>query len=341
MRAVAGVADINVVYSHTTHKFTVSKGAGTLNLLPNTGANKANEAWRVFLGFKTDADKTGGLTYTSDEATFRDCDTDHIVRVVPRGFIDDATGKITGTPSALIIRHAEAALYVLTQYLGVPLVQIDVASFRAGATAEALNNGTVIHALIGGSDSVTVAEFFRRCQLGAKYADIVAGPDGVWKWRTYSATGAAAQSFFDRDFLSFSIVKDPINIAKSVRVRYLAENSEAVPIAPRMAESAQDPGVLVKHGQQKVEQFDAYADNATAVLAQSLSRLWAANPRVVEFQSRGKLADLTIGDRIAITRSRGLDQTGALSATLFRIISLSHDFIAGVSTCTAVENVSF
>jgi hypothetical protein len=148
------------------------------------------------------------------------------------------------------------------------------------------------------------------------------------------------QSFFDRDFLSFSITKDPENVAKSVRIRYLAD-SAAIPSGARSAESAQDPGVLVKHGQQKVEELDAYAANNSARLAQSLSRLLAANPRVVEFQSRGKLADLTIGDRIAITRSRALDPTGALAATVFRIIGLSHDFIAGVSTCTAVENVSF
>jgi hypothetical protein len=337
MRAVAAVADINVTYSHATHKFTVSKGAGTLNLLPNTGVNKANQAWSVFLGFKTDTDKTGSLTYTGDVATFTDCETDHIVRVAPRGFIDDATGKITGTPSSLIQRHAEAAFYVLTQYLGVPLSQIDVGSFRAGAAAELAGLVPVIHAVIGGSDSVTVSDFFRRCQIAAKFADLVAGPDGVWKWRAYSASGAAVQSFFDRDFLSFSITKDPENIAKLVRVRYFADPGLGTVAT---YDSIQDPGVLVKHGQQKVEEFDVYTENGTEV-ARSLARLLAADPRVVEFQSRGKLADLTIGDRIAITRSRALDPTGALSATVFRIIGLSHDFIAGVSTCTAVENVSF
>lgn len=56
-----------VSYSNTTGKFTLTKSAGTFELLWSTGANAANSVGAT-LGFVVASDDTGALTYTSDNA---------------------------------------------------------------------------------------------------------------------------------------------------------------------------------------------------------------------------------------------------------------------------------
>lgn len=61
--------DFTVSYDSTIHRFTLTKGSGTFSLLWNTGSN-TTESNRLadLLGFDSDDDDTGALTYTSDYA---------------------------------------------------------------------------------------------------------------------------------------------------------------------------------------------------------------------------------------------------------------------------------
>ena len=58
---------ITVIYSSSNGKFTISKDSGTLSLLWDTGVNGANSIGQL-LGFNTDFDDTGSLSYVADGA---------------------------------------------------------------------------------------------------------------------------------------------------------------------------------------------------------------------------------------------------------------------------------
>ncbi len=58
-------ADVTVVYSESTNKFTFAKPSGTLSLNTNNGANIENSIWDD-IGFDTSANHTGALSYESE-----------------------------------------------------------------------------------------------------------------------------------------------------------------------------------------------------------------------------------------------------------------------------------
>lgn len=337
MRTASGAGDIFVDYSHTSHKWTIRKTAGTLNLLPATGANSKLRAYER-LGFDATTDKTGALTYTGTNATFTLPESDHVVRVVSYGFKDDASGTSTGTASAVVARHAEVAKYILYQYLRVPASQIDAASFAAGAAAEPT-------ALVAASvcQAISSRDFLSRLEAGA-IADLVIDGDGIWYWKPYSATAAVVQDFFDRDYIDFDMVKDPKNVYSSVRSTYgqnPARNSD------KAYESTIDSGIPTKHRRLEVKPVETWidafaaADTAAQLVTQRMARLAAANPAVVSFSSRGKLVDVLQGDIIRCTRSRAFYTGGSLNAVRFRVLNLRHNLVAGASHCVAVEDVPF
>jgi hypothetical protein len=335
MRAVSGAADINVTYSHVTHKFTVSKGAGTLNLLCNTGAHSGLLGWAI-LGFDKKLDKTSALSYTSDTATFSDCDKDHFIRVSAQGYKDDAAGSITGTPGHVIDRNAWVAKFILYAILGYPLSQID-ASF---STAGAAETGQGVRAALGAIE-VPVSEFFARLEAGA-IGDLIVDGDAIWRWQQYSASTTPVQSFFDRDFLTFEDSRDPANVHQTVRVHYAQQPGNST----EQTLDVVDASVKVKHGRVDVLDVQTYLQGylTTAdvlLLAQRYGRLTTANPLVVRFTARGKLVNVLLGDKIKLTRARAGTSTGALVAATFRVIGIRHNFMTGVSTCTAVEDVAF
>lgn len=61
----AGAGSYTVTFNPITCKFTLTKSAGTFQLLWSSGTNAANNAGDV-LGFVVSADDTGALTYTAD-----------------------------------------------------------------------------------------------------------------------------------------------------------------------------------------------------------------------------------------------------------------------------------
>lgn len=62
---LVGDGTYTVAYSRTTRKFTITKSAGTFNILWLSGANKAKSAGTT-LGYSILADDTGALFYVSD-----------------------------------------------------------------------------------------------------------------------------------------------------------------------------------------------------------------------------------------------------------------------------------
>lgn len=61
--AAEAVGTYTVTYSRSTKLFTITRSAGTFQLLRNTGTNVANSIWTT-IGFTTAANSTGALTYS-------------------------------------------------------------------------------------------------------------------------------------------------------------------------------------------------------------------------------------------------------------------------------------
>ena len=62
--AAEAVGTYTVSYSRSTKLFTITRSAGTFQLLRNTGTNVATSIWTT-IGFSTAANSTGALTYSS------------------------------------------------------------------------------------------------------------------------------------------------------------------------------------------------------------------------------------------------------------------------------------
>ena len=84
-----------------------------------------------------------------------------------------------------------------------------------------------------------------------------------------------------------------------------------------------------------------YITGGTALAGNYFARLVGKNPRIVEFSCRGRLTDLLIGDKVRLSRTRAFDSTGAITSLGFRIVGMRQNFMTGISTCTAVEDVVF
>lgn len=102
-------------YSTSTGKWTITKSAGTLSLLWNTGANTAN-GLHTTIGFSSAADSTGALTYTGaniaihteervvfDLGSAEEIDSFAILfdRFLGHGFTDSAVLKLQANASAV------------------------------------------------------------------------------------------------------------------------------------------------------------------------------------------------------------------------------------------------
>jgi hypothetical protein len=336
MNAVAGVSDISISYDVATNKFTISKGAGTLNLRCATGANRGNSMYGV-LGFSSAVDRTGSLSYLGDSAVSEGVEQ-HVIRVDAKGFIDDASGTYTGTPSALIEKAPDVALYLLNRHLGVPLSSIDLPSLVAARAAHpaplsvylgALSNGT-------GGSSVSAFEMLEKIENGAG-ADISLEGD-VWRWRTRDASVPAdVVDLFEYDLLSWEAGYNAQDCYSVVRVAYGQDPTSGADIVTQQTRSE----VGVRFGRPDQRTFPTYlasAGDAEARLA-AFSAEAATKRARFRFRAKGKLLLTAVGAKVRLTRSKGLDETGALSGVLARILRKNDDVGAWASDVEAIEVV--
>lgn len=331
--AAAGVA-ISWTYNQTTHKFTVTKGAGTLQLLTATGANKQNSgpAWAALGFLTTPPDKTGALTYTSDNADFVAPDVDHIIQAVSSGFKDDSAGTYTGTPNALIRRGVDMVRVLLQHYLKLPAGQIDPASFAAARAGE---GGASCYAYLHRLEqAAAILTRFEATML----ADIVVDGEGIVHVVPYKATTSSVRAFTDRDYLSFSVRRRVQDIRTKVRLYYGYD-----PHLERWSSvEASSPATLGRYGIEQTLEVYTYLSYTGAALnrAADFLALATASPLVAQFSAKGKLVDLKIGDKITLTRARAFSPEGSFEDKVFRVRGLRRNAMTGISKCTAVEDIA-
>jgi len=173
-----------------------------------------------------------------------------------------------------------------------------------------------------------------RIEAGA-LATITMTGDGSFHWTRYE-NATSKRTFYDRDYLAFSVGKSLEDVARVLRLTFSGGNETPDVIVRTF------PAALPRYVVWDTFVVDTYLRPLAQVLdvADQYAKLLTASPREVRFTARGKLADLSVADIITINRTRGLDPSGALVNVKFRIVRLDHNDAAGISACVGVEYVS-
>lgn len=346
MRTVSGAADINVTYSSTTHKFTISKGAGVLNLLAKTGPFAQLGHYRR-IGFTSSNDYTGLLSYTGEDVDFQNADNDHALICTCRGYRDDASGSLTGIANDYIDTRAGIAHFILRQVLKIPSDRVDAASFRAGHTAELATAvdtkyGQRLCCFLRLEESISAGDLLGNLSSGA-FADLIIDPQGRWSWRMYSPSAAPAASFTDSDYLTWWMGRDPSsNVWARVKVTFGQHPARGT---WESYQTAANVGIPLKYGVNRtlyVQDYSHPYNRAYArIIADRYARLGTQNPRVAVFSVATKMQSLVIGSIVLLSRTRALDASGSISNVRFRVLGIKSDLIENTATLTVIEDVPF
>ena len=330
MNAAAGTADITVTLSASTHKYTIAKGAGTLQLLCSTGANRDGAMWEV-LGFDNAADLTGALTYTGGAAVF-DSPEKHVIRIASvgyaAGYSDDGSGTYTGSPGAVIQKGPDIAQFLLRRVLGVPVTQIDLPSFVAARTA-----AKTLAAYIG--ETLELGEIFERIGAG-DHADI-ASEAGVWYWRArFYGAPSPVVDVLESDIIDFSGLYDVEDNYQIARVAYGWDASTGV---AKTKEDSYTSKAGVRFGRPDQRTWNTYltVDADASNRATALADICGKKPRRFELAVRGKTLLLPVGSKCRITRSRGLGATPP-TALLVRVLGKTDDWMNWTSRLLVIED---
>ena len=350
MRAEASVADINVTFVDSTQKVQISKDAGTLNLRCKTGdgtgdGSPQNGIWAL-LGFDVSADKTGALTYNADNV-FTSQAFNQTIRVDAIGYVDDASGTYTGTAGVAIEKACDIAHHILRAFLKVPASAIDVASFVAART------GADECSLYIGSPR-TVADVFAELEVSGNFDLVLSG--GIWSCVPRdTSVPAGTPELVDADFLSFEAYYDPEDLFGTVTLTYNESPDGGEAVVPRRDPwggtagrtkkgETTDATIALRFGRSEQKTFKTcLRDEADATNPLAGSRLEAiaaqaqTKRRRFRFSTKGKALMVPICGKIQLTRSQGLDTTGALSQVLVRVLRKRDGWARWISDVEAIE----
>lgn len=349
MRALDG-ADVTVGYDVSGQLMHISKTAGTLNLRCATGADAQMGVWAL-LGFSAAADRTGSLNYAADTTIQMEA-YDAVLRIDAIGFKDDASGTYTGTASATIEKAPDIARFILRVLLGVPASAIDLPSFVAARAVADRPCSLYV------GNPRTVADIFSELETTGNMDLMLKG--GVWYCQARDATTpVGTPELVDTDFLSFESHYDPEDLFKTVSLTYneSPDGSNAYggglhrrgpnpsPSPVKMGE-VEDETIALRYGRFDQKTFATClrdAADATTPLAGSrleeIATQASTKRRRFTFSTKGKALQVPVGGKLLLTRSRGLDATGALSAVLVRVLRKRDDWGRWVSDVVAIEVV--
>lgn len=334
LNAVAGAGTFVTLPSYDLSaggKVTIAKAAGTFAVLTGTGANKDRSLWPE-LGFTSSADVAAAASQTSDTGMFVDCDTQHILRLTSEGFVDDVSGTYTGTGYLNVALAPDIAHFILRVLLKVPAASIDTASFVAARATSPRTCSLYV------GTSRTVAELFAQLETTGDMDIALEG--GVWYCRPRdTSTPTGTPSLVDADFLSFESYYDPDDLYQTVTLAY----DESADGDSWRAGQEVWPAVGLRHGRANERTFETcLRDEAEATTSPS-SRLqeitvqaWTKRRRF-RFSTKGKALQVPVGGKLLLTRTKGLDTTGALSGLLVRVLSKRDDWARWVSDVEAIE----
>ena len=325
-----GSSDLTCIVNETTHKFTIAKGGGTLNLLVKTGSNSDSSPY-FQLGYDKGSDKTGSLSYIAADPTFEEVDRDHVFRISARGFKDDSLGTFTGSALALIETGSDICRTILINYMGKSSNIIDETSFvfarqRAAETLSLYLN-----------ESISTKDIFDRLEF-SNIANIIVNGAGKVFYKVYiGEIPIGIIDLGDADFESFSSSKANSEVFTTIRVKYdqnpTSKNFEA--------REATDSSVAIRLGRPDIKEFDTYikqGDNARSTADRMLELARFAPRKVVGTVLGAKLLRKEVGDKFRLTRERAISLGGKIDKEIFRLISISKNPLAGVVSFSATDD---
>jgi hypothetical protein len=294
-----------VAYDLTDHKVDITKSAGTLTLLVQSGVNDNRSAWPL-LGFTYDGDQAGFLTYSGEIALPFNPDEQH-VRMDMTGFKDDASGTYTGSANALIQLAPDVTQFLLRRVLRIPSRDVDSFSFVAARTTSPQLLGVYLGGLAsvqgGAGAGSTLQDILDKLEVGA-YADITVDALGRWFWvpriddvSGYAATVAVVLA--NADFLEFAAGRSLEDVYHVVRLNYAQDPSTGL-VLGREKVNAQTP---VRFDRRHQVTFDSYltdgddADDIVTKLARPASR----PVNRYAFAVKGKLMRMKLGELIDVS----------------------------------------
>ena len=314
MRAV-GSSDNGSSYSESTHKITIDKVAGTLNLRIKSGTNKTTGPWR-FLGYKPSADKTGSLSYEAENVLFNDVDRDHTIRVDAQGVKDDASGTFTGVAHGLIDVGADITRALLVKYMNKSSTIIDEVSFLFAR--ERAPESLAIYL----NESTLTKNIFDRLEF-SNIANIVVNGEGKVFYKVYvGIVPDGIKTIEERDIREFSSSRSVTDIFNTIRI-----NHDKDPTTGQFqTRQAEDNSVQIRLGRPDIREFETYikrADNAISAANRLLELSRTAARKISVGAIGGKFVDLEVGDKVKLNRKRALSIGGVINNEVFRIISVS------------------
>ncbi|MGH7410080.1 MAG: hypothetical protein ACREJ6_03325 [Candidatus Methylomirabilis sp.] len=327
----AGALNKAAVYDESTHLFTLSRAAGAFNLLTQTGVNKATSVWKT-IGFNVNADKTGAGSYLGDEAIFVSPEKDHFLRVDGNGSRDTTPdGRFTGISGDPIQLGADIARVLWEVFLGQDGSLIDEASFVDARTSAPMVLGIYLNAV------ESIVPIFQKLQ-NSNRANIVIDGDGRIRYivNVPGAVPAGTPSILDVDILNFQMTKEIDDVHGTIRVLFDRNPSTNTFSTATTA----DPETAVRYRRPSAREFTTYLTTlADAVeVAAALLSISSEPPRRADITVKG-LVELVEGEKVIIDRLRGIDPSGSLTDSLFRVLSVRKSPQEARTEIVAVEDV--
>lgn len=339
--SAAGAGSYTVTYNQTTHKFTITKSAGTFNIRRTSAApNRDRSAWTT-MGFSDKVDLTGALAYTAETALFTDCDAQHVWHTRALGYQDDASQTYTGTVGGYIKYAGDIYYFLLRKVLGVPAEQVDLASLAAArSSAEPLN----VFIGVQGTETLEFGEIVERIENSSGVELLMDGDRWVMRRRDNS-TPSGIVELFDRDILDFSAWYDEADMASVVVVSIdqnprtgnypamtLDENSANGAVALTCAKTK------TRLGRDKRMEFLTYLPTgASAVPIEELFTNAASPRRRVLMTVKTRCLKIIPGDKLKISRGQFVARTDAAPSMVVRVLSVSHNLQSWESTLECAE----
>lgn len=337
MQDVGGTG-VTCVYSDATNKFTIAKPSGTLNLLTSTGTEKDISAYPT-LGFRKAADRTGVLSYVGDDAIFESADKDHILRVDARGFKDTGTGTYTGVGSALIEKGSDIARFIALRYLRQAPENVDLPTFAQARTQAPEPMAIYLKEVLSSQVIFDRLEF-------SNVANLIVDGAGTIFYKVYLAeVPAGILELEDRDLMSFEVKLSTSDVFRSVQIRY----SQDPTTQDFLVREVTNQTVPVRFGRENPRPIETFLSGGGSIsrlapqndasrLASRYLALAESPVRRPRFAVKGRAMALEVGDKVRLTRRRGVGPSGVLIGVVFRVISLRKNPLGGLVEIEAVDD---
>jgi hypothetical protein len=334
MRA-AGAGDENCTYNNGSGKFTISKDSGTLTLKIQSGSNTSRSIYKI-MGFSGSTDKSGSLSYESDESIFTGASGKHVLRVSAVGFRDDSLGTYTGTANSLIQYPRHVIKAIALAVMNKPSSSLG-SSFSGTLSNDAASGACVLY-VNSVEDSGRIFERLADTDM----AHFVLKNDGVAEFIPLYKEFSSKDVFTvnTRDIQSWKVRKGYSDIYETASYSFVDTSD----IHNRLVVTLNNKNsvtVRLRRRDSKIiesqHRYEPYVRNT----ARRLATLTSREHRIIEMRVLGSaLLKAEVGDRVTITRDRAFSSAGSLSGQRFRILTLSKDYKHGYVDVTVTDDIT-